>query len=197
MLRLRKVEENLAMARLAQIVRQTNQQEQQIDQARSAMQSELDQFSQNTNQHFEIDAYTRYMNYIDRLESNVRQAEIRLTELQPELQAEQQKTMEARRKKRIVEKQKESAWQKYKEEYQKQERKMIAELNLQSASSVGQSLIKEIESEPYQNYPGMERQLASSEPVDPLENEESIPESNPDPLQQYLDQIGYDPFGKK
>lgn len=127
--RLRKIEENRAMADLARVMQKVNEQEAIKDASARLAREEMDLFERTSRERFDIEQYNLYYRYLERLDEEARQAALRLEEMQPELQAEKEKVLEARRRLRVVELLRERRKEEYDRDFQKWERKQLEEAN--------------------------------------------------------------------
>lgn len=137
LLRVRKLEENRALASLARVMMRANEQEARRDLAHRLVREEMDSFSQQHSDDFSIDRFQMYDRYLERLEAEAGQASEELKAMRPELEKEQALVMEARRQKRIVELLKERKRAEYDKEYQRALRKELEEINRPRGDIVG------------------------------------------------------------
>lgn len=150
LLRVRKLEENRALAKLAQVMMRVNEQEGRRDTANRLVREEMDSFSHQHSAEFSIDQFQLYDRYLKRLETEAITAGDELEAMRPELEKEQKFVMEARRRKRIVELLKERKRAEYDRDYQRAVRKELEEINRPRGDIVGPYLHKKGS----QNYAG-------------------------------------------
>lgn len=129
LLRLRKIEENRAMADLARVMQKVNEQEGIKEASARLAAEEMANFERQNREQFDTESYRPYYLYLERLDEEARQAALRLEEMQPELQKEKEKVLEARRRMRVVELLRERQKDQYDRDFQKWERKQLEEAN--------------------------------------------------------------------
>lgn len=146
--RLRKIEENRAMADLARVMQKVNEQESIKEASARLAHEEMDHFERSSRETFDIEQYNLYYRYLERLEREAEMAAAKLEEMQPELQAEKEKVLEARRRLRVVELLRERKKEEYDREFQKWERKQLEEAN-QRAPGIGAAVPAETQESQY------------------------------------------------
>ncbi|MBW7856820.1 MAG: flagellar export protein FliJ [Leptonema sp. (in: Bacteria)] len=131
LLRVRDLKQKQVMAEMAEVMERVNAQRQIVEQSEANYRNEMDLFSksQSTKESFSIYQYQTFNHYINRLEAEKSYAEEKLEEMRPELEAVQNKLIEARRQRRVVELLKERYQERYHQALRKEERKELAELN--------------------------------------------------------------------
>lgn len=131
LLRVRDLKQKQVMAEMAKVMEQVNAQRRIVEQSEVNYRNEVDLFSksQSTKESFSIHQYQTFNHYINRLEAEKSYAEARLEEMRPDLEAVQNKLIEARRQRRVVELLKERYQERYNQALRKEERKELSELN--------------------------------------------------------------------
>lgn len=129
LLRKRKMEQDQTLKELAAVLAVYNEQEGKRREAFRLLDEEKGVFEKKFREDFHLDLFQMYDKYLERLESEAIDAEFRMQEMQPALDAERQKVMVARRNKRIIELLKERYKKRYEEETARIERRELFELN--------------------------------------------------------------------
>ncbi len=191
--RLRKIEENRAMAGLAQVMRKVNEQEAIKEASARLAREEMDNFERTHRQSFDLELYNLYYRYLERLDQEARQANLKLEEMQPELQTEKEKVMEARRRLKIVELLRERKKTEYDRALLKWERKQLEEANARAPLS-GPTRNEEQESHYETRVPrrrGNEESLETDgDALTMDESEELVPEPGLDAVGEYYKSLG-------
>lgn len=178
--------EERALGELARILVRVNEQERNRDQAKTLLQTEMNDFERRYRDEFQIDLYVVYDRYLERLTEESKQASRKLEEMRPDLEREKEKVMEARRQRRIVELLKEKKKADYDREMRKWERKEIEEVNRHQRTRGFWAGLKD-ESGP-ERAKHTERDRESADDV--LEEAESRSERERDPVADYLERMG-------
>lgn len=132
LLRVRKMEENLALAGLARIMTQVNEAEAAKDEAKKQISSEMNLFARKKTVNLTIEDYKIYNRYLERLDAKILQSDNRLEAMRPDREREQGKVVDARRKRRVVEILKERKKEEYDYDRKKSEIKELDEIRLMS-----------------------------------------------------------------
>ena len=155
------------------------------------MDTEMDQFDASHIQKGRIEHLALFGNYLDRLESEVKEADRRLEEIQPELSEEQGKVMQARKQRRIVEILQERARARYDKALRKEQRKELEELNIMKSSQQEWTQQDDIygmdqeQDESKARPPKMDRETTQEEEFRELEADKPK-----DPVAEYLKEHG-------
>lgn len=185
LLRKRKIEQDQALKELAVVLAAFNEQEAKRSEAFRLLDDEKSLFEKKFREEFHLDLFQMYDKYLERLESEAIDAEYRMQEMQPALEAERQKVMIARRNKRIIELLKESQKKLHDEEQKRLARRELFEIN---------SGIVNREGAYGQDRPVEERKRPAPEP----EPEAELPERRGDDLiSEYFRRLGLDDPRKK
>ncbi|MBE7437367.1 MAG: flagellar FliJ family protein [Spirochaetales bacterium] len=129
LLRLRKREENHALAELAVVMQKVNAQEAiKTDSARMA-QEEKALFEKKHREEFTIELFQMYDRYLERLDTESEEAQRILDGMQPELKSAMEKVLEARRRKRAVEIIRERKYKEFQTTQRKLQARELAFLN--------------------------------------------------------------------
>lgn len=179
LLRLRKLEENEALAGLARVMRRYNEQNDKREQALLRRETEMKSFTRLYQDTFDLEQIQMYDRYLGRLESEVVAAKAALEEMTPEVEAEKVKVIEKQRRRRVVELLKERHLERYKQELRKDERKKLEEANMLRRARMS------AEADVAQNLPG--QMLADSEYMD---EELDELEQKTDVMAEHLDKLG-------
>lgn len=182
LLRLRKTEENRALAELAGYLIRVNEMQSIKDKSATLVKEEMNIFEQKHRDDFNLDVFRIYDLYIERLENESLSAEEKLGELRPGLEELRNKVLEKSRRRRVVELLKKRHKDKYDYEFQKAERKMIEEVN---RYRLKESILEEI---PYETKSGIKKDISriDAEHLEEIqEREEKI-----DALAQYYQRLG-------
>ena len=103
LLRMRRIEEERALGKLAKVMLRVNEQEGVRTAAFRMLQEEMDRFDSEYKNNFDLSIWQMYDRYVDRLNAEASAAAKKLEAIRPELEKEMAIVMEARRKRRVVE----------------------------------------------------------------------------------------------
>ncbi len=194
LLRVRKIEENRALAELAKVMLRVNAQESARTEAMRLFEEEIDRFEreQRDNPRFDLTTWQIYDRYLERLDNEAVEAAKKLEEIRPEMEAEMAKVMEARRQRRVVEIIKERARAEYDKEYRKAERRELEELNRRRNVGIFRDELTQDDTERRSTTAAPER----GEFFDPDEyhgiDEPTTPGKDRDYVSEYFEKMGLD-----
>ena len=128
-MRLRKIEENQALAVLSRIMVRVNAQEAIKEESARLLNREMELFEIQHRDDFSMDLVKIYNLYLERLQAEARIAQEQLDAMKPELDQARGVVLERSRHRRVVEILKERYKRQYDDEFRKAERKEIEESN--------------------------------------------------------------------
>lgn len=213
LLRMRRIEEERALGKLAKVMLRVNEQESVRTAAFRMLQEEMDRFDSEYKNNFDLSIWQMYDRYVDRLNAEASAAAKKLEAIRPELEKEMAIVMEARRKRRVVEILKERERETYNGALRKHERRELEEANRRSNLNVGGYDITGVTHEigpispvfagpsagldgptgPYKSkrQRRRERERANEEFADAAGTSESeVPEPKPDHVADYFKRMG-------
>jgi len=138
LLRLRKREENQALAALAVVMQKVNAQEAIKTESARMAREEKALFEKKHREEFTIELFQMYDRYLERLETESEDAQRILDGMQPELKSAMEKVLEARRRKRAVEIIRERKWKEFQTTQRKMQARELAFLNQKREGFFGQ-----------------------------------------------------------
>jgi len=186
LLRVRKVEENVALAGYSKVMERVNVHRRKQEEARAQAAREMAMFSERPHADFSIEEMLNYDRYLDRLGTEERVALHEIDRMRPELEREKQKLLLARRNRKIVETVKERKFEEYKKELRKKESKEYEELNgllKRKKMLVSPELEEELRKKPVER--------------DDIEREEEARIEKEDAIEQYFKKMGMEDPRKK
>ncbi|MBI3395072.1 MAG: flagellar export protein FliJ [Spirochaetia bacterium] len=194
LLRLRKYQENQALAELAKVMARWNEQLSVMRQSEKLFAEETALFEKRHREAFSIELFKTYNLYLDRLEAESVVAAQKLETLRPELEAEQAKVREARRRKRVIELLRERRKKEHDDAERKIEAKELNEINsLRHRAGL-------LEKEDYESAAIRETGRGFEADLDDEDDGESIADESgeSDQISEYFKQLGMeDPRGKR
>ncbi|MDH5655933.1 MAG: flagellar export protein FliJ [Spirochaetia bacterium] len=191
LLRVRKIEENQALAGLAKVLTRVNEVEEIKADSKKNINEEIGQFSKKKKDEISFEDRRMYYRYLDRLDSQILEAERKLGEMKPEVDQEQAKVVDARRKYRVVELLKERQKERYDYDVKKQEKKDLDELRMM-AGSVGEKQKGFIRFDEKIKYESEAYDLEEE-----FEFDDSIKTEKGDVVSEYFKKYGMEDPGKK
>lgn len=178
------MEQDQALKELAGVLAAFNEQEARRSEAFRLLDDEKQLLEKKFREEFHLDLFQMYDKYLERLESEAIDAEFRMQEMQPALDAEREKVMIARRNKRIIELLKERYKARYEEEQKRLVRSELFEIN--SGIAIREGAYGE-------NRPVEERKRAAPEP----EPEAELERRGDDLISEYFRRLGLEDPRKK
>lgn len=190
------MEENRAISELSHVLLRYNEHADHLKRAELELEEEFDEREKvPRGAAFDPELYRMHNRYIERLDSEKRNARSRLDEIRPELEIEQGKVTEARRNRRVVELLKEKRKAEYDHQLKKLERKELEE----SAILRGQESGRFFAGPGGMDETGAEFGIAErGKPAEDLyAGESELPEEKRDYVEEYFERMGMEHPGKK
>lgn len=130
LLRLRKMEENRALADMALVLARVNVEETRKEKSAAESREQLRAMERERHGGFDLESFQMSDRYLTRLESEQDEASRRIEEMRPELDKKRDTVLEFSRKRRVVELLKERQRERYLRERRRKERRELEEVNV-------------------------------------------------------------------